>query len=65
MAAAVDVDVPCDPVAAVAGEAVLTVALLGRRLVPLYCQIVMGHPELSVSWLWVQLKWLTLKKEKK
>lgn len=49
MAAAVDVDVPCDPVAAVAGEAVLTVALLGRRLVPLYCQIVMGHPELSVS----------------
>lgn len=29
MAAAVDVDVSCDTVAAVAGEAVLTVALLG------------------------------------
>ena len=30
MAAAVDVDVSCDSVAAVAGEAVLTVALLGQ-----------------------------------
>lgn len=49
MAAAVDVDIPCDTVAALAGEAVLTVALLGRRLVPLHRQAVMGHPELPVS----------------
>lgn len=61
MAATVNVDIPCNSIAAVAGEAVLTVALLGRRLIPLYCQVVMGHPQLSVSRLWVQFKWLTLK----
>lgn len=49
MAAAVDVDVPCDTVAAVAGEAVLTVVLLGGRLVPLHRQVVVGHPQLPVS----------------
>lgn len=59
MAAAVDVDVSRDAIAAVAGEAVLTVALLGRRLVPLHCQVVMGHPQLPVSRLRVQFEWLT------
>lgn len=36
VAAAVDVDVSRDAVAAVAGEALLTLALLGRRLVSLH-----------------------------
>ena len=63
MAAAVDVDVSCDSVAAVAGEAVLTVALLGQRLVPLHCQVVVGHPQLPVSGLCVQLEGLTLKRK--
>lgn len=53
MAATVDVCIPCDTVAAVAGEAVLIVALLGQCLVPLHCQIVVGHPQLPVSGLWV------------
>lgn len=48
MAAAVDVDVSCDAVAAVTGEAVLTVALLGQRLVPLHRQVVVGQPQLPV-----------------
>lgn len=63
MAAAVDVDISCDAVAAVAREAVLTVALLGRCLIPLHCQVVMGQPQLPVSWLWVQFEWLTLKRQ--
>ena len=49
MTAAVDVDVPRDAVAAVTGEAVLTVALLGGRLIPLYCQVVVRYLELPVS----------------
>lgn len=60
MATAVNVDVACDTITAVAGEAVLTVALLGRCLVPLHCQVVMGHPQLPVSRLWVQFERLTL-----
>ena len=49
MAAAVNEDVSCDTVAAMGGEFVLAVALLGRRLVPLHRQVVMGHPQLLVS----------------
>lgn len=49
MATAVNVDVSCDTITAVAGEAVLTVALLRRCLIPLHCQVVMGHPQLPVS----------------
>lgn len=59
MAAAVDVDVSCDAIAAVTGEAVLAVALLGRCLIPLHRQVVVGHPQLPVSRLWVQFEWLT------
>lgn len=61
MAAAVDVDVSRDAVAAVAGEALLAVALLGRRLVSLHRQVVMGQPQLSVRRLGIQLERLTLK----
>lgn len=61
MAATVYVDISRDAVAAVTGEAVLTVALLGRCLIPLHCEVVMGHPQLPVSRLWVQFEWLTLK----
>lgn len=63
MAPAVDVDVSHHAVAAVAGEPVLTVALFGRRLVPLHRQIVVRHPQFSVSWLWVQPEWLTFEKK--
>ncbi len=49
MAAAVDVHVSCDAVAAVAGEAVLAVALLRRCLVSLHCEVVMGQSQLAVS----------------
>lgn len=65
MAPAVNVDVSQHAVAAVAGEPVLTVALFGRRLVPLHRQVVVGHPQLSVSRLWVQPKRLTFWKKKK
>lgn len=65
MAPTVDVDISRDTVAAVAGEAVLTMALLGRCLIPLYCQVVMGHPQLPVSRLWFQFEWLTLQFKKK
>lgn len=61
VAAAVDVDVPHDAVAAVAGEALLTVALLGRRLISLHRQIVVRQPQFPVRRLWIQLEWLTLK----
>lgn len=49
MAATVDVDVSCDAVAAVTREPVLTVALLGRCLISLHCQVVVGQPQLPVS----------------
>lgn len=49
MASAVDVDVSRHAVAAVARESVLTVALFGRSLVPLHRQVVVRHPQLSVS----------------
>lgn len=49
MAPAVNVDVSRHAVAAVARESVLTVALFGRRLVPLHRQVVVRHPQLSVS----------------
>lgn len=62
MAATVDVDVSRDSIAAVAGETVLTVALLGRRLISLHCHVVMGHPQLAVSGLWVQFEWLAFEK---
>lgn len=62
MAAAVDVHVSRDAVAAVAAEAILAVALLGRGLVPLHGQVVVGDPQLSVGGLWIQLERLTLKK---
>lgn len=65
MAPAVNVDVSHHAVAAVAGEPVLTVALFGRRLVPLHRQVVVGHPQLSVSRLWVQPKRLTFWEKKK
>lgn len=61
VAAAVDVDVSHDAIAAVAGESLLTVALLGRRLVSLHCQVVVGQPQLPVRRLWIQLERLTLK----
>lgn len=62
MAAAVDVDVSCDAVAALVHEGpLLIVALLGRRLVPLHCQVVMGHFQLPMRRLWVQLERLTYK----
>lgn len=63
MAPTVDVDVSRYAVAAVAGESVLTVALFGRRLVPLHRQVVVGHPQLSVSRLWVQPERLTFGKK--
>lgn len=63
MAPAVDVDVSRHAVAAVARESVLTVALFGRRLVPLHRQVVVRHPQLSVSWLWVQPERLTFEKK--
>lgn len=62
MAPTIDVDVSHHAVAAVAGESVLTVTLFGRRLVPLHCQVVVGHPQLSVSRLWVQPERLTFEK---
>lgn len=62
MASAVDVDVSRHAVAAVAGKSVLTVALFGRRLIPLHCQVVVGHSQLSVSRLWVQPERLTFEK---
>lgn len=61
MAAAVDVDVSHDAVAAVAGEALLTVALFGRRLISLHRQIVVRQPQFPVRRLWIQLEGLTLK----
>lgn len=62
MAPTVDVDISHHAIAAVAGESVLTVALFGWRLVPLHRQVVVGHPQLSVSRLWVQPEWLTFEK---
>lgn len=58
VAPAVDVHIPCDAVAALAGEAVLSVALLGQRLISLHCQVVMGDLQLLVGGLGVQLEWL-------
>lgn len=65
MAATVDEDISRDTIAAMAREAVLAVALFGGCLIPLHSQVVMGHPQLPVSWFWVQPEWLTFKGTKK
>lgn len=49
MAPAVDVDIPDDAVAALAGEPLLAVAFLGCGFVSLHCQVIVGHPQLLVS----------------
>lgn len=49
MASTVDVDVSCDTVAAVAGEAILTVTLLRQTLISLNRQVIVGYPQLAVS----------------
>lgn len=56
MAAAVDEDVAHHAVAALAGETLLAVGLLGRGLVPLHRQVVMGDLQLLVSRFGVQLE---------
>lgn len=59
MTPAVDEDVSHHAVAALAGEAVLAVAFLGRAFIPLHRQVVVGHLQLLVSRLGVQLERLT------
>lgn len=58
--AAVDVDVSHHTVAALAGEAVLTVAFLRRGLVSLHRQVVMGHLQLLVGRFGIQLERLAV-----
>lgn len=56
MATAVDEDVPHHAVAALAGEAILAVALLGRGFVPLHRQVIVGHLQLLVGRFGIQLE---------
>lgn len=58
VAPTVDVDVPHHAVAALAGEALLAVALLGRGLVPLHRKVVVGDLELLVGRFGIQFEWL-------
>lgn len=58
MASAVDVDVGDDAVAALAGEAVLAVALLRRALVTFHRQVVVGNLQLPVGRLGIELEGL-------
>lgn len=65
MAAAVDVDVAHHAVAALAGEALLAVAFLGRGFVPLHRQVIVEHLQLLVGRFGVQLEWLAWSRRKK
>lgn len=68
MTATVNVDVSHHTIAALAGEAVLAVAFFGRGFVPLHCQVVVGHLQLLVGRLGVQLErlaWWRRRKRKK
>lgn len=56
MASAVDVDVGHNTVAALAAEALLAVALLGRGLIPLHRQVVVGDLQLLVGRFGVQFE---------
>lgn len=56
MASAVDVDVAHNAVAALAAEALLAVALLGRGLIPLHRQVVVGDLQLLVGRFGVQFE---------
>lgn len=58
MAPAVDVDVANNTIAALAAEALLAVALLGRGLIPLHRQVVVGDLQLLVGRFGVQFEWL-------
>lgn len=64
MAPAVDEDVSHHAVAALAGEALLVVGLLRRGLVALHRQVVVGHLQLLVGGLGVELERLAWRKRK-